>query len=58
MIDWAYIWAAVPDLMRGLGMTLIVSFLFTHYKTMVPYVTRRPPLPSTALHPQLPPIMF
>ncbi|WP_335948667.1 amino acid ABC transporter permease [Salipiger bermudensis] len=27
MIDWAYIWAAVPDLMRGLGMTLIVSFL-------------------------------
>lgn len=27
MIDWAYIWDAVPDLINGLGMTLLVSFL-------------------------------
>lgn len=26
-IDWAYIIAAIPDLMRGLGMTLVVSLL-------------------------------
>lgn len=27
MIDWAYIWEAVPDLIDGLVMTLLVSFL-------------------------------
>lgn len=27
LIDWGYIWDAIPDLMRGLGVTLAVSLL-------------------------------